>query len=100
MSAKDKSTAGRAAGEATPQEVKVDVAHPALDCGLHDSKWTNHDWLALLTKLVESGIGSWKDVTALVLGHLNPSQVGTSLASSKGFKRKYGKGNTMKIVME
>jgi hypothetical protein len=31
---------------------------------------------------------------------INPSQVGTSLASSKGFKRKYGKGNTMKIVME
>jgi hypothetical protein len=30
---------------------------------------------------------------------LNPSQVGTSLASSEGFKRRYGKGNTMQIVM-
>jgi CheY-like chemotaxis protein len=57
-------------------------------------------WLRLLRTLIESGIGSWKDVTALVLGHLNPSQVGTSLASSEGFKRRYGKGNTMRIVME
>jgi hypothetical protein len=56
--------------------------------------------LDLLKNLIDSGVGSWKDVTALVLGHLNPSQVGTSLASSDGFKQRYGKGNTMKIVMD
>ena len=39
-------------------------------------------------------------MAALVLGHLNPSQVGTSLASSAGFKRNYGKGNTINIVMD
>jgi len=83
--------------EATPREVP-DQAIPEF--GLHDRTWSEDQWLGLLQTLVESGVGSWKDITALVLGHLNPSQVGTSLASSEGFKRRYGKGNTMKIVME
>lgn len=100
MSKEDKPVTGHVPGEATPQEVKIEVPPSTTDIGLHDSKWSNNEWLALLTKLVESGVASWKDVTALVLGHLNPSQVGTSLASSDGFKKKYGKGNTMKIVME
>lgn len=86
-------------GEATPQEVSAaDIPAPAF--GFHDSGWSEDDWLRLLRTLVESGVGSWKDVTALLLGHLNPSQVGTSLASSEGFKRRYGKGNTMGIVRE
>jgi hypothetical protein len=83
-------------GEATPQEV-----HNALTgTGLHDREWADDQWHALLTNLVASGMATWKDVAALTLGHLNPSQVGTSLASSEGFKRRYGKGNTMRIVME
>lgn len=85
--------------EATPAEAPA----PAIEVpefGLHDSTWTEDQWLGLLETLVETGVGTWKDITALVLGHLNPSQVGTSLASSDGFKRKYGKGNTMRIVME
>lgn len=92
---------GRLPDEATPQEVEVPAAAPATPAfGLHDSTWTADQWFDLLRTLVESGVVSWKDVTALVLGHLNPSQVGTSLASSEGFKRRYGKGNTMRIVME
>jgi hypothetical protein len=83
--------------EATPQEVS-ERAIPEF--GLHDRSWSEDQWLELLRTLVDSGAGSWKEITALVLGHLNPSQVGTSLASSKGFKRRYGKGNTMRIVME
>jgi hypothetical protein len=86
-------------GEATPQEVSPPPVPPP-SFGLHDSHWAENDWFLLLKGLIESGVGSWKDVTALVLGHLNPSQVGTSLASSDGFKRKYGKGNTMRIVMD
>jgi hypothetical protein len=85
----------RFADEATPREVPQQ-AIPQV--GLHDRTWSQDQWLELLETLVESGIASWKDVTALVLGHLNPSQAGTSLASSKGFKRKYGKGNTLNIV--
>lgn len=87
--------AGHLPGEATPQEVQ-----PQQEFGLHDSSWSGDQWRILLTKLIDSGIATWKDVAALVLGHLNPSQVGTSLASSEGFKRKYGKGNTMRVVME
>jgi len=84
--------------EATPREVP-EQAIPSPEFGLHDRTWPEDQWQELLEILVESGVGSWKDITALVLGHLNPSQVGTSLASSEGFKRRYGKGNTMKIVM-
>ncbi len=86
-------------GEATPAEVPVGNI-PAPQFGLHDSGWSDAEWLQLLQTLVDSGIFGWKDVTALVLGHLNPSQVGTSLASSAGFKRRYGKGNTMRVVMD
>jgi hypothetical protein len=86
-------------GEATPNEVpEANIPPPTF--GLHDSGWSEDEWYQLLQTLIKAGIGSWKDVAALVLGHLNPSQVGTSLASSEGFKRKYGKGNTMRIVME
>jgi len=86
-------------GEATPQEVRS----PALtvsDFGLHDALWEGDQWKQLLQNLIDSGMATWKDVTALVLGHLNPSQVGTSLASSKGFKKKYGKGKTMRVVRD
>jgi hypothetical protein len=73
---------------------------PSFEFGFYDRGWSEEEWQRLLTTLIESGVGTWKEVTSLVLGHLNPSQVGTSLASSKGFKRRYGKGNTMKLVME
>src|SRR5947209_6778591 len=84
--------------EATPREVP-EQAIPT-EYGLDDRTWSEEQWQGLLETLIESGVASWKDVTALVLGHLNPSQVGTSLASSVGFKRRYGKGNTMRIVMD
>lgn len=67
--------------------------------GLQDSRWSPDDWAELLRSLVGTGMCTWREVAGLVLGHLNPSQVGTSLASSEGFKRRYGKGNTMRIVM-
>src|SRR5213076_1601838 len=80
--------------EATPEEVP-EQAIPAPAFGLQDSTWSQGQWQGLLRTLVESGVVSWQEITALVLGHLNPSQVGTSLASSDGFKNRYGKGNTM-----
>lgn len=92
---------GHLPGEATPQEVAVSESSSAPSpFGLHDAKWTDEEWLALLNLLVGDGFVSWKEVTALVLGQLNPPQSGTSLASSEGFRKRYGKGNTMKIVME
>lgn len=86
-------------GEATPQEVaEIKTPRVTSDFGLHDSSWSEAEWRQLLQGLVEAGMATWKDVAALVLGHMNPSQVGTSLASSRGFKRNYGKGNTMRVV--
>jgi hypothetical protein len=65
-----------------------------------DETWSEEQWRRLLEQMIDDGFATWKDVTALTLGHMNPSQVGTSLASSDGFKRRYGKGNTMRVVME
>ena len=64
-----------------------------------DEKWTDEDWRTLLDDLIRKKIVTWKGLTTLILGHLNPSQVGTSMASAEGFKRRYGKGKTMQIVM-
>jgi len=65
-----------------------------------DNKWSEDQWHALLQSLIDSQLLSWKEITTLCLGHMNPSQVGTSLASSEGFKKRYGKGNTMRVVMK
>jgi hypothetical protein len=65
-----------------------------------DEKWTDEDWRILLDDLIRQKVITWKELTTLILGQLNPSQVGTSMASAEGFKRRYGKGYTMKVVME
>ena len=56
-----------------------------------DSAWTEEHWQTLLKSLVEQGAVSFKEITALVLGHLNPSQVGTSIATKKTFQSHYPK---------
>lgn len=66
----------------------------------NDDQWDEQQWKSLLENLVACNLLTWKEITALTLGHMNPPQVGTSLASSEGFKRCYGKGNTMRIVMD
>lgn len=52
-----------------------------------DADWREEDWEALLKFLVDEGLVTYKDVASLMLGHLNPSQVGTSIASKDTFKR-------------
>lgn len=64
-----------------------------------DADWTEEDWGQLLHWLVESEMVTYKDVAALVLGHLNPSQVGTSIASKKSFQRHYPPRKTMAAVL-
>lgn len=68
--------------------------------GLHDRQWTDNEWKNMVYSLVETKLVSWTEIASLVLGHLNPPQVGTALASSEGFKKRYGKGNTMRVVMD
>lgn len=48
--------------------------------------------------IVANRLASWKEVTALVLGHLNPSQVGTSIASKSSFKRRFKRRQTWRNV--
>ncbi|MCL2075741.1 MAG: hypothetical protein FWH15_04775 [Betaproteobacteria bacterium] len=51
--------------------------------------WTEEHWQMFLEELIEEGIISWREVTATTLGNLNPSQVGTSIASKKSFQRHF-----------
>lgn len=55
--------------------------------GLQDRSWTTTQWRTLLETLIDSNLFTWKDVTTLVLGQLNPPQVGTSIASNAGFQK-------------
>lgn len=48
-----------------------------------DKDWSQEEWQNLLNKLISDNLVTWKEVTATVLGQMNPSQVGTSLASNK-----------------
>ena len=80
----------------TSEEESLDQIRFAY--GLDDSNWNEDRWSDLLDKLVNDQILTWRDIATLVLGHLNPSQVGTQLASSAGFKRRYGKGQVMRVV--
>lgn len=65
-----------------------------------DSDWTQEDWKALLEKLTGDGLVSYREIAALVLGHLNPSQVGTSIASKKTFQANYPPKKTMQAVLK
>ena len=63
-----------------------------------DAEWTEEDWYGLMCWLINAKLVSWKEVTSLVLGHLNPSQVGTSIASKKSFQSQYPPRQTMQAV--
>lgn len=65
-----------------------------------DSEWAEENWHDLIDSLIEDGFFNYKELAALVLGHLNPSQVGTSIASKKTFQTHYPKGKTWAAVRE
>lgn len=56
---------------------------------VNGADWSESDWRTLLEELVAEGIVSWREISSTVLGSLNPSQVGTSIASKKSFQRHY-----------
>ena len=66
----------------------------------NDSKWSDEQWARLLSTIVASGLASWTQITSLVLGHLNPSQVGTSIASKRSFQRHYEPRQTWRNVRQ
>jgi 5-methylcytosine-specific restriction endonuclease McrA len=51
--------------------------------------WTEDQWRALVSSMVEQGLVKWSEVAAVTLGELNPPQVGTSLASNPNIKAQY-----------
>lgn len=65
-----------------------------------DSDWSQEQWKSLLEHLVNGELTTWKDVCSLVLGHLNPSQVGTSIASKRSFQRHFPKRKTWQAVRQ
>ena len=65
-----------------------------------DSNWTEDNWKGLITDLVNSGMVNNKEICSLVLGHLNPSQVGTSIASKKTFQSHFPKRKCWSAVRE
>lgn len=65
-----------------------------------DREWTEKDWKSLVRYLIENGMVSYKELASLVLGNLNPSQVGTSVASNKSFQSHYPKGKCWAAVRQ
>ncbi len=65
-----------------------------------DSDWSENDWKELLEILIKEKLVNYKEVTTLVLGQLNPSQVGTSIASKKTFQSHYPKRKCWEAVRE
>lgn len=65
-----------------------------------DRKWLLDQWKKLLESLIKDGLVTWKEVTSLVLGQLNPSQVGTSLASNKRVQKFYKPKKTWQAVRQ
>lgn len=57
-----------------------------------DDLWTEEQWASFLkTELIDKGLVSYKEIASLTLRHINPSQVGTSVASKKTFQSQFPK---------
>lgn len=54
-----------------------------------DRDWSEEQWKYMIDYLVENGMVKYEEIASLVLGHLNPSQVGTSVASKKTFQAEF-----------
>ena len=65
-----------------------------------DSDWSEDQWESLLEQLVAAKFASWREICSLVLGHLNPSQVGTSIASKQPFQKRFPKRKTWEAVRQ
>ena len=64
-----------------------------------DSDWKESDWKNLIIFFLDNGFLTSRELASLMLGHLNPSQVGTSIASNKSFQKHYPPRKTMQAVL-
>jgi len=65
-----------------------------------DADWTEEHWRQLINWFIDSGLLSARELAALMLGHLNPSQVGTSIASKKTFQAHFPPRKIMQAVIQ
>lgn len=65
----------------------------------NDADWSQNQWLSLIKWFIDSELITPKELAALLLGQLNPSQVGTSIASKSTFQANYPPRQTMRAVM-
>ena len=63
-----------------------------------DRDWTEEQWKYLVEYLVDEGLVKYHEIASLLLGHLNPSQVGTSVASKENFKKLFKPRECWKAV--
>jgi hypothetical protein len=75
------------------------VKTPFTSFPVRDSDWSEEQWRSLILWFIDSGLLSAKEVAALTLGHLNPSQVGTSIASKKTFQAHFPPRQIMRAVI-
>jgi hypothetical protein len=65
-----------------------------------DSEWTEEHWRKLIDWFIDSGLLTARELASLMLGHLNPSQVGTSIASNKTFQAHFPPRKIMRAVIQ
>lgn len=65
-----------------------------------DSDWSEEHWRGLINWFIDSGLLSARELAALMLGHINPSQVGTSIASKKTFQAHFPPRKIMRAVIQ
>ena len=65
-----------------------------------DAEWAEVHWRKLINWFIDSGLLSARELAALMLGHLNPSQVGTSIASKKTFQAHFAPRKIMQAVIK
>lgn len=62
--------------------------------------YSEEDWKTIIDYLIANGLVKYHEIASLLLGHLNPSQVGTSVASNKSFQSHYPKGKCWAAVRQ
>ncbi len=60
--------------------------------------WKSEHWRAMVEAMVDEGLATWEELGSLLLGALNPPQVGTAQASNKSFQRHFPKRECWKGV--
>ncbi len=82
------------------EEIQVSADETFSSYPLLDSAWSSTDWQKLIDGFVASGILNYREIGSLMLGHLNPSQVGTSIASKKTFQKHFPPRRTWQAVRQ